>query len=117
MAGNDEVLPEPKAVARNLRILMRWHGWNQSELSRRSGVSQRHISDLLRGLSDCTTERLEEFARALRVPSWTLLMDDLTEDLLTSTALQIIVETYVKNPAGRKLISGAADMVRDAPKR
>ncbi len=107
-------LPEPTKVARNVAILMRWKGWNQSELARRSGVSQRHISDLLRSLSDCTTELVEQLAKAFGVPSWQIMMDDITEELLTNTDLRIVVETYVRNPNGRKLILGAADMVRSS---
>lgn len=107
-----EALGEPKAVGRNLAILMKWKSWNQSELSRRSGVSQRHISDVLSGQTDLTTEKVEKLALAFGLQAWQLLMPDITEELLTTTDLRIIVETYVSRPAGRKLIDGAAEMVR-----
>jgi transcriptional regulator with XRE-family HTH domain len=117
MAGEDvrEIAPEPNRVARNVAILMRWRDWNQSELSRRSGVSQRHISDLLRGLSDCTTEVTSQLAAAFAVPSWLLMVDDITEELLTTTDLKILVDACIHNPRGRKLILGAVDMVREPP--
>ena len=71
MAGEDvrETAPEPNRVIKSVATLMRWRGWNQSELSRRSGVSQRQISDLLRGQSDCTTGMAEQLAAAFGVPS------------------------------------------------
>lgn len=103
---------EPKAVGRNLAVLMKWKGWNQSETSRRSGVSQRHISDVLSGQTDLTTEKVEQLAASFSLQGWQLLMPDITEELLTTTDLQIIVDTYISKPAGRKLIDGAAEMVR-----
>lgn len=109
---NDEVLPEPKQIAKALGVLMRWKDWNQSDLARESGVSQRHISDVLRGLSDCTTEMAEQLAAPFGMRAWQLMLPDLTEELLTSTNLKIIFETYLKHPGGRKLIDGAAEMVR-----
>lgn len=109
---NLETPPEPRAIGRNLATLMKWKGWNQTELARRSGVSQRHISDILKGLTDPTTEMVEKLAGAFAVQSWQMMMSDITEDLLTSTDLQIVVATYVSTPAGRRLIDGAAEMVR-----
>lgn len=108
----DQTFPEPKAVGRNLALLMKWKGWNQTEVSRRSEVSQRHISDVLRGLTDPTTEIIEKLAGAFGVQVWQMVMGDITEELLTSTDLRLIVETYISTPAGRKLIEGAAEMVR-----
>ena len=116
MAGKNDSVAVPTRVMRNVAVLMKWKGWNQSELDRKSGVSQRHISDLLRGHADCTTEVAEKLAAAFGVPSWLLMVDDITEELLTNTDLQIVVDTYVKRPNGRKLILGAVDMVRSTPK-
>lgn len=110
---NQEQMPEPKPVGRNLAMLMRWKDWNQSDVSRKSGVSQRHISDILRGLSDPTTDIIEKLAESFAVQPWQMLMPDITEELLTSTDLRLIVETYISKPAGRKLIDGAAEMVRN----
>jgi len=117
MAGEDvrEAASQPNRVIKSVAALMRWRGWNQSELSRRSGVSQRHISDLLRGQSDCTTGMADQLAQAFGVPSWLLMVSDITEELLTNTDLQILVDAYIRNPRGRKLIRGAVDMVRDNP--
>lgn len=117
MGPGTEAVAQPNAVGRNLAILMHWRGWNQTEVSRRSGVSQRHISDILRGHSDCTSEVMGQLAKAFGIPRWQLDMDDLTEELLTGTELQMIVDTYVRNPAGRKFISGAVEMVRTSQKR
>lgn len=109
-----EATPELGTVARNLATLMRWKDWNQSELARRSEVSQRHISDILRGRSDCTTEMADQLAAAFGFRGWQLMLPDITEELLTSTDLRILVETYIKNPRGRKLIDAASDMVRNS---
>jgi len=113
MAGEGEKQRTPTRAMRNVAILMRWKGWNQSELGRRSGVSQRHISDLLRGHADCTTEVVEQLAAAFGIPGWQLMVSDVTEELLTGTDLKIVVDTFVSNPRGRKLILGAVDMVRE----
>lgn len=110
--SHKEQAPEPTQVAKNLRVLMKWRDWNQSDLARHAKVSQRHISDVLRGHSDCTTEMVGAFAKAFRVPLWKLTMEGLSEDLLTSTDLEIIVEAFVNNPQGRRLLLGAVDMVK-----
>jgi transcriptional regulator with XRE-family HTH domain len=112
---DQELAPEPKRFAKNLAILMRWRGWNQSDLGRQSGVSQRHISDILRGHSDCTTDMAEQLAKAFGMHAWQLMVEDVTEEVLTSTDLKILVDSYLRYPQGRKLLMGAADMVREGP--
>lgn len=116
MEGEDSEAPGfPTVVAKNTATLMKLKGWNQSELGRRSTVSQRHISDLLRGYSDCTTEVIVQLAGAFGIAPWVLMIEDLPAEVLESQRLRILVETYIQNPAGRKLIEGAVDMVSGAP--
>lgn len=111
MADEDELAPEPNTVAKNIATLMRLREWNQSELDRRSKVSQRHISDILRGQSDCTTEVIEKLADAFDIEPWQLMVPNLSDDLLAGQQLKRLISAYAEIPAGRALIDGAVDMV------
>jgi hypothetical protein len=103
--------PTLSNLARNLTTLMRITGWNQSEVSRRSGgaVSQRHISDILKGTADCTTEMANDIAKVFGLQGWHLIMPNLPEDLVNSPSIQKIVEAYIKaDESGREFLDAAA---------
>lgn len=83
--------------------------WNQMELSKKSGVSQRMVSAILSEESGCSVETADALAHAFGLEGWHLIMPGLTEDLLKSKAVQDLFDSYVKaSPEGRALIDAMA---------
>lgn len=89
---------------------------NQSELARRSGVSQRHISDIVNGLSECTDPIADALALPFGLKGWHLRLPNLKEDLVGSPAIAKLVEAYINaDAAGREFLDAAA--IREAKRK
>lgn len=85
-------------------------GWNQSELGRRSGVSQRHISDILKSHTQCTIPVANDLAAPFGLTGWHLLLPELPKDLVASPAIAKLVAAYIKaDEAGREFLDAAAE--------
>ena len=67
-----------KALARNLRRRMEESAdlRSQPAVAARSGISQTHISRMLRCTSAATVDMLEALARTFRCQAWELLVDE-----------------------------------------
>lgn|SRR6185369_16012904 len=105
------------SLANNLKTLMAIRGWNQVELSRKSGVSQRMISAILSQESGCSVETADALAHTFGLQGWHLIMPNLTEDLLKSKAVQDLFESYVgASKEGRALIDAMALREKTLPK-
>lgn len=104
-------------LARNLRALMDARDWNQSELDRRSGVSQRHISDILNLKTDATAGVIDKLAKAFGRPGYELLIEGLDAEIYGADAsnLDSIVSAYVRDPSIRRLLDAALGLT--LPKR
>jgi transcriptional regulator with XRE-family HTH domain len=97
-------------LARNLTVLMAEAGWNQVELAKRSGVSQRQISNILRKESGCSVEHADALARAFGLQGWHLIMPTLPADVRNG-ALPLLMERYAASSAeGRKAIDRVAEL-------
>lgn len=109
---------EARAIlGRNLKALMDLHDWNQVELARRSGVSQRHISDILRLRTDATAIVIDRLAKAFGRAGYELQIDGLHEAVSNSSSnLNELVSSYVKDPAVRRLLDAALGLT-PKPKR
>lgn len=91
--------------------------WNQLELSKKSGVSQRMISAILSQESGCSVETADALAHAFGLHGWHLIMPNLTEDLLKSKAVQELFDSYINaTPEGRALIDAMAVRESKLPK-
>lgn len=98
------------SVAANLRRLMAMVHWSQVKLAKESGVSQTHISAILRGDSSCTVETAEALAKAFGLKGWHLLIPNLPDELVSSPSLFRLVEAYIhSNAAGREFLDAAAN--------
>jgi transcriptional regulator with XRE-family HTH domain len=98
------------SVARNLRALMEGAKCNQSELARQSGISQRHISDILAGHSQCTVPVANQLAAPFGLKGWHLLLPDLPTDLVASPAIARLVAAYISaDAAGREFLDAAGE--------
>ena len=83
---------------------------NQSELARKSGVSQRHISDIVNGLSECTDPVADSLALPFGLTGWHLRIPNLEQDLVGSPAIAKLVEAYINtDKAGRELLDAVAN--------
>ena len=86
---------------------------NQSALSRRSGVSQKTISNWLdptRGVAP-VLDKLELVADVYRLEVWQLLVPDLPDDMLLIGHLKKLVANYghITNPSARRYIEQIAE--------
>jgi transcriptional regulator with XRE-family HTH domain len=91
-------------------------GWSQRELSTKSGVSQRQVSNILTGATSCSIETAADLARAFGLTNWHLLMPGLSKDLLTSPSLERLVRAYVEAPQSvRDYLDTIADRELKAP--
>lgn len=57
-----------------LKELMRQRGWTQRDLSMASGISQRQISNLVKGTQSATLDTAEAIAQAFDLQTWHLLI-------------------------------------------
>jgi hypothetical protein len=64
-------------LAANVKACLGCLEWSESELSRRSGVSQKQVNNIVRERNGCGVEALALLGRALGVPYWLLLMPNL----------------------------------------
>jgi transcriptional regulator with XRE-family HTH domain len=99
-----------QTLAENLAALMAQAGWNQVELSKRSGVSQRQISNILRQETGCSIEHADALARAFGLQGWHLIMPTLRRDL-SGGALEKLIDRYAAASAeGRAAIDRIAEL-------
>jgi transcriptional regulator with XRE-family HTH domain len=83
---------------------------NQSELARRSGVSQRHISDIVNGRTECTAPVMNDLAAPFGLKGWHLMLPNLSKDLIASPAIGKLVEAYINaDEAGREFLDAAGE--------
>ena len=97
-------------LANNLRALMNEFAWNQVELSKRSGVSQRQISNILRRETGCSIEHAEAIAKAFGLEGWHLIMPTLRRDLKTGAVAKLISNYAEATDAGRAAIDRVAEL-------
>ena len=97
-------------LANNLRALMDERQWNQVELSKRSGVSQRQISNILRRETGCSIEHAEALAQAFGLEGWHLIMPTLRRDLKTGAVAKLISNYAEATDAGRAAIDRVAEL-------
>ena len=99
-----------ETLARNLAMLMAEAGWNQVELSRRSGISQRQISNILRKDTGCSVEHADALARAFGLQGWHLIMPTLHKELQAG-AVALLIDRYAQASAeGRSAIDRVAEL-------
>lgn len=99
-----------ETLALNLALLMRRAGVNQVELAKKSGVSQRQISNILRRETGCSIEHADALARAFGLQGWHLIMPTLTADI-ASGAIALLIERYAAaSEDGRRAIDRVAEL-------
>jgi len=96
-------------LAQNLRLLMERHGWKQTELAKRSGVSQAAISAILRGQKAATIDTIDAFSRAFSLNSWQLLLPQLGMEPAIADSITLVLTRFIQSSEqGRDMISRIA---------
>lgn len=86
----------------NLRAELNRREWSESELGRRSGVSQKQVNNITNERNGCSVESLHFIARALHVPAWWLLLHGASEsEALPSRAERTLLAYMTCTPAER----------------
>jgi transcriptional regulator with XRE-family HTH domain len=102
------------ALARNLQRLMDHHELSQAQLGKKSGVGQRTLSTLLDvehplEINPRSTT-IDQLATYFGIPSWQLLVPNLSIDLLLSNRLAELITNYTNaSDQGRKTIDRIAE--------
>lgn len=96
-------------VAQNVRHYLLTNEWSESELARRSGVSQKQVNNITRERYGCTVEALFEIARAFHLPAYQLLIPGISETDVLNVELDRIIVSFLNGSARkREKISAAA---------
>jgi transcriptional regulator with XRE-family HTH domain len=103
-----------KHLAANLSLLMGLNDLSQGELAKRTGVSQRTISNILNPDVDPayspTLNNVEKVANAFKIQVWHLLLPNLPPELLASRTIEKVVENYTHvDETGRNEINRVVD--------
>ena len=113
MPGNDNVRA---SLAVNLDMLMRMRTprWKQIELAKKAGVSQRTVSNMLRGadqqINGATLDRVDAVAKVFGLRSWHLIMPGLPDDLEQASIMSEVINGYIMaDDEGRDLIHRIAE--------
>ncbi|MGH8073682.1 MAG: helix-turn-helix domain-containing protein [Lysobacter sp.] len=102
------------ALAGNLKRLMDHHELSQAQLSKKAGVGQSTLSNLLDSSSPLEinprADTIERLADYFGIPSWQLLIPDLPLQLLMNQRLSKLIENYRDAPEnGRENINRVAE--------
>jgi transcriptional regulator with XRE-family HTH domain len=101
-------------LARNLRYLMERRGWKQKDLERKSGVSQKTISNILREEKVPGLDTVELIAEAFGLNLWHLIMPSLIAEIESGTNMQTLFDNYIKASAkGQAHIQQVAEREAD----
>jgi len=107
--------PATKTVlARNLRHLMEDRRWDQLTLAKKSGVSQKTISNILRQEKVPTLDTVESIAQAFGLNLWHLIMPTLVDDLQSQTSIRSVYNAFIKSSErGKAFILTVAEREAD----
>lgn len=90
-----------KTVSTNVQALMDHRKWTQEQLAAKSGVSQSHISNIVRQMNDPSTDKLDAIGEAFGIPGWLLMIPDLPIEVLDSPEIPHLVDRYRRFAVGR----------------
>jgi transcriptional regulator with XRE-family HTH domain len=103
---------EAKNLARNLKILMEYHKDTQAALEKRSGVSQKTISNMLNpgDTNSPNLAKVADIAKAYRLQTWHLILPDAPLEILINSSIEKFVSNYVHaDPATREAWASVAE--------
>lgn len=88
---------DAKTFAKNLRILMEHHGDTQKALEKRSGVSQKTISNMLNPGDERSPnlDNIALIAKCYRLETWQILIPNAPIEVLTHQNLVNLITNYL----------------------
>ena len=95
-------------LARNVKILMNHYDMTQDDIEKKTGVSQRTISNVINpgSVGSITTKTIEKIADYFGLEYWHLLIPNISIDELVSKRIEKVVVCYTQSePAGRENIA------------
>lgn len=85
-------------------------GWKQMDLERRSGVSQKTISNILAEKKVPTLDTVDMLANAFGLNLWHMIMPTLIEDLESGSKIEQLYDNYFhSSKRGRDYIQSVAE--------
>lgn len=105
-----------RLIARRIRFLRQQKGWSQAHLSKKSGVSQKTISNIENeggGRESTTLDKVEKLAQAFGLELWQLCvsLDDTDELLIPPLETKKLLKNYfLSSPKGRDSIERMAEL-------
>lgn len=108
------------SIAKNLEKLMSYRRLTQVELAKKTGVSQRTISNMLNpgSVGSITTGSLEKVSEYFKIEPYHLLIEDLPIEVLISSTIEKVINYYAKSSEeGRENINRIAEMAANYTKK
>lgn len=103
---------------RNLKFLIDLNEFSQTDLAKKSGVSQKSISNILLGEQNPTIETAEKIAKAFGLQGWHMIMPNLPSDLISSTELEQLLANFIEaSESGREMLIKVAQREAQYNKR
>lgn len=103
--------PSPKEIlAGNLRMLMRREKLTARKLAGKADIAPATMSKIMNLRSAANLDTLNSLAKALNVEPWMLILDNLSEDMVTGSGLRSMMRSYHSaTPGGREMINMVAE--------
>lgn len=99
-------------LGQNVRAELNRREWSESELARRSGVSQKQINNIVRERNGCSVEGLHYIGRALNLPAWWLVLYGSSEsEAMPQRAERLLLAYMTGAPAERAAMDRILDDV------
>ena len=99
-------------LGQNVRAELNRREWSESELARRSGVSQKQVNNIVRERNGCSVEALHYIGRALGVPAWWLVLYGAAmSEALPLRAERLLMAYMTGTPAERAVMDRILDDV------
>lgn len=85
-------------------------GMSEMDLSKKSGVAQKTINNILRKKTAANIDTVDALAAVFGLNLWHLIMPDLPEELIKSKSIEKLYSSYVNSSnEGRDLIERIAE--------
>lgn len=82
-------------LAENVLRLRKKRGWSQELLGKKSGTSQRTVSNIENESNDPGSEAVEAIAAAFGIPGYQLYIPEQPVEILDSTELSSVIDRYL----------------------
>lgn len=111
-------LPTKTILAANLRYLMKDREWDQTDLGKKSGVSQKTVSNILNEQKVPGLDTVDKLAGAFGLNLWHLILPGLIEDLQSPTSIREVYEAFRQtSDKGKQFILSVAEREADRDKK